>query len=163
MNSVIGDGIDIELLLWLIPCNRGVEMSHTTVGKQKMVYLNLGVKLWFSKNSGEKSTSGGMSAESYSCEINQVKDIGDVDIFEVYHQRVAVSRCRYTRNIEMLGLVGECQTADRKAVIAIDKIGGVYLPGSVADKDFGRQDMDMGRVLLLLVFVKLSLGTNGSL
>ena len=88
--TVVGLGVDVDLLLAVVPEHEGVERSHASALELEVVYVERGVGVGLVEERLDDGLARGSAAELYGIELHEVEDIGHLHFVEVDGERVVV-------------------------------------------------------------------------
>ena len=143
--AVVGDGVDVDLLLLAVPVDEGVECSHASVFEGEVVDAQVGVGSHLTEGCADEGVARCLAAEVDGVEVDQVEDIGHVDILQVYVYGVADIRRGGAVDDDVLLSVGamERKLVEVGVLVVVDDVGGLHLPRLVVHDDVRGLHLDM--------------------
>ena len=83
LGAVVCGGVDVYLLVLLVPVHAGVERAHASVLELEVVDLQVGKGVGAVIDVGEESLARCLAREGYGVEVDQVQYVGHLDALQV--------------------------------------------------------------------------------
>ena len=141
---VVGLGIDVNLLLLLVPEHEGMQDAHASPFKLEIVDIQAGMAVEIIKERLDDGLSRGFAAELHGIEIHQVQDILHLHLVQVYRQRVTGVLAGSAIDGDMLLLVVHVEVVDQQVVLRIEDIRWLHVPDRIVEDDMRGLYADMG-------------------
>ena len=160
--AVGGDGVDVDLLLVAVPVDEGAERSHASVFEGEVVDAQVGVGSHLTEGCADEGVARGLAAEVDGVEVDEVEDIGHVDILQVYVYGVAAIGGGGAVDADVLLSVGavEGKLVEVGVLVVVDDVGGFHLPRLVVHDDVRGLHLDMCLRLAAQVLVEVGDGVE---
>ena len=158
LSTVIGNGLDVNLFQFLVPTGMGIEHTHAPLFELEVADLQVGSGSELAEERGGCRTSCGLAAELYGMEIHEVEDIVDFYLVEIHGEGIGIVVGGYTVDDDMLGASVHGEMVYEQTVFGIDDVGGLQVPGGIAEDDMRGEHTHMGLRLVEQVAVELDDG-----
>ena len=160
--AVGGDGVDVDLLLVAVPVDEGAECSHASVFEGEVVDVQVGVGSHLTEGCADEGVARGLAAEVDGVEVDEVEDIGHVDILQVYVYGIAAIGGGGAVDADVLLSVGavEGELVEVGVLVVVDDVGGFHLPRLVVHDDVRGLHLDVRLGLAAQVLVEVGDGVD---
>ena len=92
--TIIGHGVDINLLCLVVPVGLGMKHTHSSTLKLEFIDIQVCICLEFIEKRPGACLTCGLAAELYAMEVYKIQNISHLYVAQVYGQRVGlILRC----------------------------------------------------------------------
>ena len=122
LGAVIGGGLDVNLLLLLVPGYEGVERAHAALLELKVPDGEGSLNVRIVEGRGEGGPSGGQSREADGVEVDEVENVGHFHVVKVNKQLVVVAAGSYAVGSDILVAVVDAEMVYQQAVGGVENV-----------------------------------------
>ena len=83
VGTVVGNGVDVDLLTFFVPDGLGIEYTHAAPLEFEIVDCEIGIRHKTAEGCLDGGSARGFAAELHSVEVDEIKDIGHLHLIEV--------------------------------------------------------------------------------
>ena len=145
----------IYLLGLVVPVGKGMQHTHASAFKLKLIYGQVGISLKLVEERPGAGFSCSLTAELYAVEVHQVEDITHLNLTQIHGERVGCVLRGNTIHDDMLTSVLNREVVYQQELIAIQHIRRLYIPTLATQDDVRRHESQVCLLLACHVVVQL--------